>query len=585
MHQITNPKLKLTMKRLLSLTTFLLLTIFASAQRASYDIIPMPKEVKVDTTQLFTLTSGMGIAFDQNNAECVRIAQFLKEWTKEATGIELQQTPANAKSPIRFSLIAPAKKSKRDKKPVALTEQQEESYTLKVDKDGILVTAYKPVGLFRAAQTLRKSLPVIKGQQTTDNGQQKIEFPFVEITDQPRFTYRGVLLDCGRHFFSVEFIKQFLDVMALHGCNQFHWHLTEDQGWRFEVKALPDLAKKGSVRQKSIIAPAKVRLYDNIPYGGYYTQEECRDVVRYAAERYINVVPEIDMPGHMQSALHVFPNLGCTGGPYVVAPHWGVMREVLCGGNPETLTFLKTVFGELCDVFPSPYIHIGGDECPKERWQKCPKCQAKIKELGLTTEDVKVEGDGGRGSQDGRSAENKLQSYINHEIEQFLASRGRSLIGWDEILAGGLSEGAIVMSWRGTKGGVAAAKQKHRVIMSPNVFSYIDHPQLADLSKSPRTTDSYVVSCSKIYGFEPLVPEELTAEEGDCILGVQANLWTEHVAYPEHALYQLLPRLASMCEVQWCKPEQKDFEGWKKRLPQLKKLYDKMGLVYCNEVE
>lgn len=566
------------MKRLLSLTTFLLLTIFASAQRASYDIIPMPKEVKVDTTQLFTLTSGMGIAFDQNNAECVRIAQFLKEWTKEATGIELQQTPANVKSPIRFSLIAPAKKSKRDKKPVALTEQQEESYTLKVDKDGILVTAYKPVGLFRAAQTLRKSLPVTKDAK-------KIEFPAVTITDQPRFVYRGVLLDCGRHFFSVEFIKQFLDVMALHGCNQFHWHLTEDQGWRFEVKALPDLAKKGSVRQKSIIAPAKVRLYDNIPYGGYYTQEECRDVVRYAAERYINVVPEIDMPGHMQSALHVFPNLGCTGGPYVVAPHWGVMREVLCGGNPETLTFLKTVFGELCDVFPSPYIHIGGDECPKERWQKCPKCQAKIKELGLTTEDVKVEGDGGRGSQDGRSAENKLQSYINHEIEQFLAARGRSLIGWDEILAGGLTEDAIVMSWRGTKGGVAAAKQKHRVIMSPNVFSYIDHPQLADLSKSPRTTDSYVVSCSKIYGFEPLVPEELTAEEGDCILGVQANLWTEHVAYPEHALYQLLPRLASMCEVQWCKPEQKDFEGWKKRLPQLKKLYDKMGLVYCNEVE
>ena len=578
MHQITNPKLKLTMKRLLSLTTFLLLTIFASAQRASYDIIPMPKEVKVDTTQLFTLTSGMGIAFDQNNAECVRIAQFLKEWTKEATGIELQQTPANAKSSIRFSLIAPAKKSKRDKKPVALTEQQEESYTLKVDKDGILVTAYKPVGLFRAAQTLRKSLPVTKDAK-------KIEFPAVTITDQPRFVYRGVMLDCARHFFSVDFVKQYIDVMALHGCNQFHWHLTEDQGWRFEVKALPDLAVKGSVREKTVIGPSRMRIYDNIPYGGYYTQEECRDVVKYAAERYVNIVPEIDMPGHMQSALHVFPNLGCTGGPYPVAPYWGVMRDVLCGGNPETLTFLKTVFGELCDVFPSPYIHIGGDECPKERWQKCPKCQAKIKELGLTTETVKVEGGDDRGSQDGRSAENKLQSYINHEIEQFLASRGRSLIGWDEILAGGLSEGAIVMSWRGTKGGVAAAKQKHRVIMSPNVFAYLDHPQLKDYGKQPRTTDSYIVSCSKIYSFEPLVPGELRDEEDDYILGYQGNLWTEQVAYPEHALYQLLPRLASMCEVQWCKPEQKDFEGWKKRLPQLKKLYDKMGLVYCNEVE
>ena len=542
------------------------------AQRADYNIIPLPREVTTDTTQLQRIASGMGIAYDSSNAEVSRTAQFLQQWVKEATGIQLQLTPDDKKAQVKLLL------NPKFKAPEA-SQTASEAYTISVGKKGIELTAAEPAGLFRAAQTLRKSLPVLK------DGAEAVELPYVQIADQPRFSYRGVLLDCGRHFFSVEFVKQFLDAMALHGCNQFHWHLSEDQGWRFEVKALPDLAKKGSVRQKSIIAPAKVRLYDNIPYGGYYTQEECRDVVRYAAERYINVVPEIDMPGHMQSALHVFPNLGCTGGPYVVAPHWGVMREVLCGGNPETLTFLKTVFGELCDVFPSPYIHIGGDECPKERWQKCPKCQAKIKELGLTTEDVKVEGDGGRGSQDGRSAENKLQSYINHEIEQFLASRGRSLIGWDEILAGGLTEDAIVMSWRGTKGGVAAARQKHRVIMSPNVYAYIDHPQLADLSKSPRTTDSYVVSCSKIYGFEPLVPEELTAEEGDCILGVQANLWTEHVAYPEHALYQLLPRLASMCEVQWCKPEQKDFEGWKKRLPQLKKLYDKLGFVYCNEVE
>jgi len=550
-----------------------------SAQRASYNIIPLPKEVKADTTKMFTLTSGMGIAYDASNAECSRIALFLQEWVKETTGMRLILTPSNKNAFIRLSLIAPAKKSKKDKEPASLTEQQKESYTLKVDNNGIDISAYEPVGLFRAAETLRKCMPIVKETKG-------IEMAYATITDQPRFSYRGVLLDCGRHFFSVEFIKQFLDVMAIHGCNQFHWHLSEDQGWRFEVKALPDLAVKGSVREKSIIAPSKVRLYDNIPYGGYYTQDECRDVVRYAAERYINVVPEIDMPGHMQSALHVFPNLGCTGGPYPVAPYWGVMREVLCGGNPQTLEFLKTVFGEICDVFPSKFIHIGGDECPKERWQKCPQCQAKIKELGLTDEsNVKVEGDGGRGSQDGRSPENKLQSYINQEIEQFLASKGRSLIGWDEILAGGLTEDAIVMSWRGTKGGVAAAKQKHRVIMSPNVYSYIDHPQLKDYSKQPRTTDSYVVSCSKMYSFEPLVPEELSKEEGDYILGVQANLWTEHVAYPEHALYQLLPRLGAMSEVQWCKPEQKDFENFKTRLPQLKKLYDNIGVVYCNEVE
>ena len=440
--------------------------VSAYAQRASYNIIPLPKEVKADTTQFFILKDGMGIAFDESNAENTRIAQFLQEWVKQATGVELQLAAADKKVPIRLSLIAPAKKSKKSKQPAELTDQQKESYTLTVGKEGILISAYEPAGLFRAVQTLRKSLPIAKGQN--------IELHYVQIADQPRFTYRGVLLDCGRHFFSVEFIKQFLDAMALHGCNQFHWHLTEDQGWRFEVKALPDLAKKGSVREKTVIGPGRMRIYDNIPYGGYYTQEECRDIVKYAAERYINVVPEIDMPGHMQSALHVFPNLGCTGGPYVVAPYWGVMREVLCGGNPQTLDFLKTVFGELCDVFPSPYIHIGGDECPKERWQKCPKCQAKIKELGLTDESkIKFEGDGGRGSQDGRSPENKLQSYINHEIEQFLASRGRSMIGWDEILAGGLTEDAIVMSWRGTKGGVAAAKQNHRVIMSPCMLIWI----------------------------------------------------------------------------------------------------------------
>ncbi len=573
------------MKRLLFTVCCLLSAVCVSADEvtaANYDIIPLPKEVKVMCTgfdQMFAIEDGNGISYDASNSECTRIAQFLQEWVKEEADVKLQLTPDDKNAQIKLRLVSPAApKGKKSKKPVTLTDQQKENYTMKVTEKGIELTAFEPVGLFRAAQTLRKSLPEKNGLG--------LIMPFVEITDQPRFTYRGVLLDCGRHFFSVEFIKQFLDVMALHGCNQFHWHLTEDQGWRFEVKALPDLAKKGSVREKSIIASSKVRLYDNIPYGGYYTQEECRDVVKYAAERYINVVPEIDMPGHMQSALHVFPNLGCTGGPYQVAPHWGVMREVLCGGNPETLTFLKTVFGELCDVFPSPFIHIGGDECPKERWQKCPKCQAKIQELGLTDESkVAVEGGDNRGSQDGRSPENKLQSYINHEIEQFLASRGRSLIGWDEILAGGLTEDAIVMSWRGTKGGVAAAKQKHRVIMSPNVYAYIDHPQLKDYSKSPRTTDSYVVSCSKMYSFEPLVPEELTEEEGDCILGVQANLWTEHIAYPEHALYQLLPRLASMSEVQWCAPEQKDFENWKKRLPQLERLYDKLGYVYCREVE
>ena len=573
------------MKKKLLTLLWLLSAFGASAQRANYNIIPLPREVKVDTTQFFTLSGGMGIAYDAGNDECCRIASFLQQWVKELTGVSLELKPGDRSAEVRLALVSPAKpkgKKKASKSPsgndLSSSNDNLENYTMKVTAEGVEITAYAPTGLFRAVETLRKSLPVKK-----DSGREVL-LPFVTINDQPRFAYRGVLLDCGRHFFSIDFIKQFLDVMALHGCNQFHWHLTEDQGWRFEVKALPELAEKGSIREKTVIGPARMRIYDNVPYGGYYTQEECREVVRYAAERYINVVPEIDMPGHMQSVLHVYPNLGCTGGPYPVSPNWGVMREVLCGGNPETLTFLKTVFGELCDVFPSPYIHIGGDECPKERWQKCAKCQSKIKELGLTSE-PNDNGEGGRGSQDGRSAENKLQTYINHEIEQFLASRGRSIIGWDEILSGGLTENAIVMSWRGTKGGIEAARQKHRVIMSPNVYAYIDHPQLKDYSRQPRTTDSYIVSCSKMYSFEPLVPEELTEEESHSILGVQANLWTEHIAYPEHALYQLLPRLGAMSEVQWCSPEQKDFESFKARLPQLKKLYDRIGVVYCNEVE
>ena len=537
-------------------------TLSANAQRAEYNVIPLPKEVKVDSANVFVLKNGMGVSFDASDEEVYRNVLFFRQWVEETTGITLKLAPGDKKAAVRMSLDYPKAKGEVESD---LTEQQKEAYMIKVDKKGIAIIARQPIGLFRAAQTLRKSLPIVKKAD-------KVELPYAEIFDEPRFEYRGVLLDCGRHYFTVEFIKKFLDVMALHGSNQFHWHLTEDQGWRFEVKAYPSLAQKGSVRAETVIGPGNSGIYNGTPYGGYYTQEECREVVRYAAERYINVVPEIDLPGHMQSALHVFPHLGCTGGPYPVRTYWGVSREVLCGGNPETLTFLKTVLGELCDVFPSKYIHIGGDECPKHRWQKCPTCQAKIKELGLKN--------------DGKhTPENQLQSYINREVESFMKERGRAIIGWDEILEGGLSGESIIMSWRGTKGGIAAARQGHRVIMSPNVFSYIDHPQLKDLGKQPRTTDSYIVSASKVYSFEPLIPDSLTKEQQRLILGPQVNLWTEHVAYPQHAFYQLLPRLGASSEVQWCNPDQKNFDYFKKRLPRLKKLYDLLGVNYCKQLE
>lgn len=544
------------MKRiwLLFFLTFVsLVELSAEVDKVDYHVIPMPKEVVVDSSNVFVLSDGMGLAYDASDEEICRNAQFLRQWVKEMTGIELNLTPNDKKAAVRMSLGAGL---------------HEEAYILTVNKKGIHIQTSDYAGLFRAAQTLRKSLPMVDAKKTG------VSLPYVTVNDHPRFEYRGVLLDCGRHFFSVDFIKKFLDVMALHGCNQFHWHLTEDQGWRFEVKAYPSLAPMGSVRKETVIGPYKSGVYDGVPYGGYYTQEDCREIVRYAAERYINVVPEIDLPGHMQSALHVFPHLGCTGGPYPVRTTWGVSKEVLCGGNPETLVFLKTVLGELCDVFPSKYVHIGGDECRKHRWHECPKCQAKIKELGLV-EDGKHE----------FSKEHQLQSYINREIEAFMKERGRDIIGWDEILEGGLSGSSIVMSWRGIKGGVAAAREGHRVIMSPNVYSYIDHPQLKETKNQPRTTDSYMVSASKVYSFEPLVPDDLTVEQQSLILGAQVNLWTEHVAYPNHAFYQLLPRLAASSEVQWCLPEQKDFEDFKVRLPRMEEIYDLMGVTYCSQIE
>ena len=523
---------------------------------ADYCVVPLPMLVQTDTTRVFILQSGMGIAYDNSLPEMKRNAEFLRQWVEEQTGIRLLLMPDNKKAPIQLRLgdLSPSVPS--------ASSVGKECYNITVNKRGIVIKAREAVGIFRAIQTLRKSLPV--------NSSSSIQFPFATISDEPRFSYRGVHLDCARHFFTVDVIKRYLDLMALHGCNQFHWHITDDQGWRFEVKALPELAQKGSVREQTVIG-RNTGVYDGQPYGGYYTQDDCREIVRYAAERYINVIPEIDLPGHMQAALHVYPHLGCTGGPYPVWQVWGVSDDVLCAGNPEVLTFLKTVFGELCDVFPSQYIHIGGDECPKGRWKQCEKCQAKARELGLRNDER-------------HSIENQLQTYINREMEQFLNERGRSLIGWDETLEGGLTETATVMSWRGINGGIEAARQHHHVIMTPTDYCYIDYYQLKNTWNLPLAIGGYV-PVSKVYSFEPLVPETLTEEEQQYILGAQVNLWTEYIAAPEHLFYMLLPRLDAISEVQWCQPQQKDFEDFKARLSRMMQLYDHIGVNYCHGVE
>ena len=548
------------MRKLLSVILWSALMIVSmplsmKAGRADYRVIPLPQSIQTDTTKVFTLQAGMTIAYDSGNAEVARTAQMLCQWVEQQTSLRLQLAPSAKKPAVRLA-VSPASLASS-----AVSGFPADSYSLTVTKTGITIAAPQPAGIFRGAQTLRKSLP------TTDG---PIELPFVTIADEPRFSYRGVHLDCARHYFPVAVVKQYLDLLALHGCNQFHWHITDDQGWRFEVKALPDLAAKGSIRQQTVIG-RNTGIYDGQPYGGYYTQDECREIVRYAAERYINVIPEIDLPGHMQAALHVYPNLGCTGGPYPVWQVWGVSDDVLCGGNPDVLTFIKTVLGELCDVFPSKLIHIGGDECPKVRWKNCPKCQAKIRELQL--------------KDDGRhSLENQLQSYINHEVEKFLTSRGRNLIGWDETLEGGLTEGAVVMSWRGVNGGIEAARQHHRVIMAPTDYCYIDYYQLKDTWNLPLGIGGYV-PVSKVYSFEPLVPGKLTEEEQQYILGPQVNLWTEYIAAPQHLFYMLLPRLDAISEVQWCQPAQKDFDDFKRRLPRMMQLYDRLAVGYCHAVE
>ncbi len=560
-------------KRLFSLALIGLSLVTFAQQKADFNVVPLPRHIEVkDSANTFVLRNGATIAFPKEDAEMTRNAEFLQQYVEQSTGIQLILVPNAKKADIMLSLY-----------PEKQRTDHQETYTIIVGKKGISLQANKGEGIFRAIQTLRKALPIADAAYEAerkrllghclDNQYQgpEVRIPWATIHDEPRFAYRGQHLDCARHFFSVEYIKEHLDILALHGVNQFHWHITDDQGWRFEVKALPELAKKACIRKHTVLGhncfTKGAYLYDGTEYGRgcYYTQEQIRDIVKYAQERYINIIPEIDLPGHMVAAMHVFPDLGCTGGPYDVWPIWGVSDDVLCAGNPKTMEFLKTVLGELCDVFPSKYIHIGGDESPRTRWKACPKCQAKMKELGL-------------------SKEAQLQTYINKELDKFLADRGRTLIGWDETLEGGLSENAVVMSWRGYEGGYEAARQHHRVIMTPTSHCYIDYYQLrGDTQTQPLAIGGYV-PVSKVYSMEP-VPDKLTEEEQKYIWGVQVNLWTEYVLGPDHVQYMLLPRLAAMSEVQWLLPQSKNFDAFTQRLIRLEQLYQHLGYKYCTKYE
>lgn len=539
------------MKPLLKWTGCLAAGLLASCQssveQADYQVIPMPHEIVAAQGSPFVLKSGVKILYPEGNAQMQRNAELLAEYLKTATGNDFAvEAGTEGKNAIVLAL--------------GVDNKNPEAYELKVAGEGVTVKGATEAGVFYGIQTLRKSLPVAVGAN--------ISLPAVDIKDAPRFAYRGAHFDTSRHFFTVDEVKTYIDMLALHNMNRMHWHFTEDQGWRIEIKKYPKLTEIGSKRSETVIGKNSGK-YDGVPHEGFYTQEEAKEIVKYAAERFITVIPEIDIPGHMQAALASYPELGCTGGPYEVWKMWGVSEDVLCIGNDQSLKFLEDVFAELIEIFPSEYIHIGGDECPKVRWAQCPKCQARIKQLGLKS-DAK------------HTKEERLQSYVISHVEKFLNERGRQIIGWDEILEGGLAPNATVMSWRGEGGGIEAAKQHHDVIMTPNTYLYFDYYQSKDTDNEPLAIGGYL-PVERVYSYEPM-PKSLTPDEQKYIKGVQANLWTEYIPTFSHAQYMVLPRWAALAEVQWSAPEKKDYANFLSRLPRLIQWYDAEGYNYAKHV-
>ena len=525
-----------------------LLPSTASGQTADFNIIPRPQQVNVSNDAPFTLNAKTVISLGTNSQDMKRNANMLASYIEQATGIR----PAISKSKNGTAIVLTIDK----------TIANAEGYKLDADAKQIRIAGASAAGVFYGIQTLRKSLPLVNGKAS------KVSIPAVHITDAPRFAYRGTHLDVSRHFVTADSVRQFIDMLALHNINRFHWHLTDDQGWRIEIKKYPLLTQIGSKRAQTVIGHNSGK-YDGKPYSGFYTQKQIRDIVKYAADRYITIVPEIDLPGHMQAALAAYPDMGCTGGPYEVWQKWGVSDNVLCAGNDKTLTFIDNVLKEITQLFPSKYIHVGGDECPKTQWQKCPKCQARIKALNLE-------------AKDGHSAEERLQSYIITHASNYLKSLGRNTIGWDEILEGGLAEGATVMSWRGESGGIAAAKQHHDVVMTPNSYLYFDYYQSLDKANEPLAIGGYL-PLETVYSYEPM-PKELTADEARHIIGVQANIWTEYMPTFKQMQYMALPRLAALSEVQWSQPALKDYNSFTNRLTEFTHLYDRLGYNYAKHL-
>ena len=543
------------MRKLLSILIGLV-ALTANAQKADkhdqISVIPRPQyfeQIPEQQRHTFTINAKTVITYPKGDTQMQRNAEFLSEFLAQSFGYKLATKEANGNEKNNISLS------------LGNDIANEEGYEMTSDANCIRITGRTPRGVFYGIQTLRKSVPAIVEGDT-------YEFPAVNIKDEPRFKHRAMHLDVCRHFFPLEFVKKYIDILAMHNLNTLHWHLTDDQGWRIEIKKYPKLTEVGSMRQRTVIGYLGSGKYEYADYGGYYTQDQLREMVEYAKERYINIIPEVDLPGHMLAALASYPELGCTGGPYEVCPDWGVFEDVLCIGNEKVIPFLEDVLTEVMDIFPSEYIHIGGDEVPRTRWKACPKCQALIKEKGFK-------------AQNGFEAEDFLQSYCMKEIEDFLNEHNRKAIGWDEILNGEAAPNVTVMSWQGTEGGIKAAKSGHDIIMAPNTHCYFDFYQTGDTKDEPLAIGG-CIPVEKVYGFEPT--KGLNKEEATHVIGLQANIWTEYIATTDHVEYMLLPRLAALAEVQWTNPERKKYKDFTKRLRSLIKFYDRDSLTYGKHI-
>lgn len=540
---------------LFMLAIVLIMAACSSKREKTISVVPYPNQVEIKNGTFNAAGAGFHYAKDIDEASMKLICKFADQLSL-ASGEK--SVVDNNLSGSGFNFIPDS-------------TLPDEAYKLKIERNGVKVASSSLRGFNYAIQTMKQMLPVeIYGNVVAQEKDWSLQC--VEIKDSPRFGYRGMHLDVSRHFFDVDAVKRYLDVMEIHKLNKLHWHLTDDQGWRIEIRKYPRLTDYGSIRKETLVGHLfESDTYDGIPYGQgmWYTQEQIKEVIDYAASKGIEIIPEIDLPGHMLAALASYPELGCTGGPYEVWGKWGVSDEVLCAGREETMLFLEDVLGEVADLFPSEYFHIGGDECPKVRWKECPRCQDKIKELGLE-------------DKDGLTAEQYLQSYVMKRMSAFLEKKGKKIIGWDEILEGDVAENAIVMSWRGTDGGIKAAQKGHDVVMTPNSFYYLDFYQTEDKDNEPLAIGGYL-PVEKCYSFEPF-SKEMTPQQQGHILGVQANLWTEYIATEEHLQYMLLPRLAALSEVQWCMPETRNWERFLDCVDEFCAIYDITGYNYAKHI-